>query len=459
MHLKVHFQHVNLSKPDKNLEFATSCIEALGSLINSTRETVPDLPPPRPYISPPHSDVVLFYGHTPLVTKIRSTLRCLLYQDQKKATICKQEHWSELLFHQVDWGAQEYSFLRTWSCKRIAYTKLSHGLLNTNMQNKKFYGNSDLCPCCSLHPETLQHVFTFPSPEVATFCHTKQDILWNNLHLINTPDAVGDSIKCGLMSLESRQPCSPARALLPAFVHQTSLRWEAFLRGRISFQWWSAFNLVADFDDWSCLKLACQLITFLLQYSQQLWIFWCGVLHGHTKEEHCQKHCAELLTQIKGACEEYAKDPFHIPSDWRRIFIRPFLSLANLDRDTLACWLRSYSEACQQHMLVTMQSQRQSKQFFSSFRHPKSCPPAPNISASQGKSDGEDDDSIRSVTVGSSSSGSTGPPESLTTEDDGSLRSTEDDDSIATFDSAILGYVPFAWFLWCPFTQPMGGVL
>jgi hypothetical protein len=91
-----------------------------------------------------------------------------------------------------------------------------------------------------------------------------------------------------------------------------------------------------------------------------------------------------------------------------------------------------------------MQSQRQSKQFFSSFRHPKSCPPVPNISASQGKSDGEDDDSIRSVTVGSSSCGSIGPPESLTTEDDGSLRSTEDDDSIATFDSAILGYVPFA---------------
>jgi hypothetical protein len=176
MHLKVHFQHVNLSKPDKSLESATSCIEALGSLINSTRETVPDLPPARSYIPPPHSDVVLFYGHTPLVTKIRSTLRCLLYQDQIKATICKQEHLSELLFHQVDWGAQEYSFLRTWSCKCIAYTKLSHGLLNTNMQNKKFYGNSDLCPCCSLHPETLQHVFTFPSPEVATFHHTKQDI-------------------------------------------------------------------------------------------------------------------------------------------------------------------------------------------------------------------------------------------------------------------------------------------
>ncbi len=360
--IKVSFTHYDLSKPSHDIAFATKCIQDLSDLITSTKEAIQDLPSSREYLPPPHSEVTLQFNGSPLTTRIRSTLRRALYENKILATICKQEGWTESLFHQVDWGACEYAMQRTWSCKRIAYTKLNHALLNTNAQNKKFYRKSDLCPCCSMSPETLTHVFTCPSPEVANFRNKQQEILWTNLNLIHTPDKVLHSIKAGIIGLASKQSRDD---FIPAFHHQTQLGWEALLRGRISFMWRTAFCSASEYDSKPNLKWAGQLVLFLLQYSQQLWNFRCGVLHGHSAEECRQKHRETLLTQIQMAYEEHNKDPFHIPSEWRRLFHRPFLSLALSDRDTLSCWLRSYSEACQQQMLLTQHLKATSKRYFS----------------------------------------------------------------------------------------------
>jgi len=88
---------------------------------------------------------------------------------------------------------------RAWSCTRITYTKLSHKLLNTNVQNHRFYGKSDRCPCCNILSETLLHVFNCLAPDILTFRHKQQTILWNNLSLIDTLSQVLDTIKCGIM--------------------------------------------------------------------------------------------------------------------------------------------------------------------------------------------------------------------------------------------------------------------
>jgi hypothetical protein len=41
----------------------------------------------------------------------------------------------------------------------LSYCKLLHGLLNTNVENKKYYGSPDVCPHCSDTQETFLHVF------------------------------------------------------------------------------------------------------------------------------------------------------------------------------------------------------------------------------------------------------------------------------------------------------------
>jgi len=437
--IAVSFTHYDLSKPSHDVAFATKSIQDLPDLITSTKEAMQDLPSSREYLPPPHSEVTFQFNGLPLTARIRSTLHRALYENQILATICKQEGWMELLFHQVDWGACKYAMQQTWSCKWIAYTKLSHKLLNTNVQNKKFYGKSNLCPCCSLSPETLTHVFTCPSPEVAGFCNKKQEILWTNLSLINTPENVLHSIKAGIIGLASTQSCDD---FIPAFHHQTQLGWEVLLRGRISFMWRTAFCSASDYDAKPNLTWAGQLVLFLLQYSQQLWIFCCRVLHGHNEEEYRQKHRENLLTQIQMAYDEHNKDPFHIPSEWRRLFHRPFLSLALSDCDTLSCWLQTYSEACQQQMLLTQHLKETSKHYFSggqkpsgSFLVPQQLPAEP--CAAQ-------DTPTRNCMSTISESPITSLQDDISSfEDDESASESDEERSIVSFDSIYLLEAPF----------------
>jgi hypothetical protein len=43
-----------------------------------------------------------------------------------------------------------------------------HHLMNTNRQNKLYYGSSDLCPCCHLAVESFSHVLSCCDPSAAT---------------------------------------------------------------------------------------------------------------------------------------------------------------------------------------------------------------------------------------------------------------------------------------------------
>ena len=67
-----------------------------------------------------------------------------MYRASVQVTICKQEGWSTHQFNQVDWLAHEFAFQSTWSSKWVTFTKLVHNLLNTNEQNYRFYGKSEM---------------------------------------------------------------------------------------------------------------------------------------------------------------------------------------------------------------------------------------------------------------------------------------------------------------------------
>jgi hypothetical protein len=97
-------------------------------------------------------------------------------------------------------------------------------------------------------------------------------------------------------------------------------------------------------------------------------------MHGHDKEESRQRQREDLLQQIQEAYEEYDKDPFCVPSDWRSLFHRPLHTYCLSDRDTLACWLKSYSEARQQQALLHTRQKEASKQFFARMQ-----PVAPSL--------------------------------------------------------------------------------
>jgi len=331
-------------------------------------------PSPQSYISPPNDSVTLYYQGKPLISKVVPTLRFSMYSEALRKTVRKQEQWTEVQFDSVDWPALEQALLSTWSCKRISYTKLSNKLLNTNAQNNRYYGKSDTCPCCHLARETIQHMLSCQAPEVVHFRTHQQEILRANLELIDTPSHLIDLIMLGINFQDiTPQPLHHSSQdidSLAAFTNQSILGWEAFMRGRISRTWQIAVAR-GHGSSKHTLKWAGKLITLLLHYSQQLWTFRCGVVHGRTTAESQQKQKLQLLQQVQAAYDEYRSDPFHIPSHWRSLFLRPFQNFSMSDRDTITCWLRSYSEAVQQQNLKEVKLQQQSKRFFNKSRGSK----------------------------------------------------------------------------------------
>jgi hypothetical protein len=376
--------------------------EDLGALINTHRDTPLSVPSEEEYINPQTNPVVLLYKGRPLVTTITKSLRYTLYSPAIIATICKQEQLTERQFDQIDWLAHKQAFQHSWSCKWIIYTKLAHKLLNTQVQNKKFYGNSDICHCCKSGSETLLHAFTCPSVEVTSFRQKQQIILWTALDNFPTPEPIIHQIRTGILQFEPLQSgaLQVDNAEISAYAHQTSLGWEAFLRGRISAYWRLEYQRLTDTDTKTSLKWASYLVLNILQYSHALWTFRCGVLHGHTQDENTKKHREDLLEQIRLAFEEYEVDPFHVPSDWRRLFFRPFHLFLSSDRDTLQCWLRSYSKAKQQQTLITQRVQKQAERFLISSSTSKTSPlnssldDSSEIDAESNSDDSDDDESI-----------------------------------------------------------------
>jgi hypothetical protein len=97
---------------------------------------------------------------------------------------------------------------------------------------------------------------------------------------------------------------------------------------------------------------------------------------------------ATLLLQVQSAYEAYRLDPFHIPSDWRRLFVRSHQSFSFSDCDTLTCWMRSYTEAVQQQAIIHVELQKRSKEFFGPFHVAR--PSRDSLSKSDEESDSEE---------------------------------------------------------------------
>jgi hypothetical protein len=428
----VTFQHLDLSN-GKGPPIPLHNIDQLGTEITNLQDSL-EPPPSEDYLNPPNNPVLMKYQGQPLLIKVKATLRQEMYLSAIQATICKQEDWSDLQFQLVDWAAHEYAFLRAWSCRRVTYTKLAHKLLPTNTHNKKLYGKSDLCPCCAAQPETLLHVLTCHADQAKTFRLTQQRILWKHLELIDTPDEILQAIQSGILHLEGsnltpRQFSAPVTA---AYRAQILLGWEPFLRGRISSSWRTVFSgedAVANPKQGQ--KWAGQLVGHLMNYSQQLWVFRCGIVHGHTIAENRQRHREELHRNVKAAYDEYLHDPFCVPTDWRHLFSKPIDLILHSDRDSLMCWLRSFSEARQLQDLASLRQASNAKQYFFPVQSPKPC-----TSSVLGASS-------PSSTIQKSSAGSS----KLHALDDNSWSESDDDstcESDSDSESSILDYNPFS---------------
>jgi hypothetical protein len=119
--------------------------------------------------------------------------------------IIRDTGWSIKQFHSIDWLAHEKAFLSLGRLRQISLCKIIHNLLCTNVKQERYYGHSNLCPCCNALSKTMVHLLTCPSDVALTIQQTAQQ----ELYKMETPTPIITAIPFGLSHL-----ANPALILL-----------------------------------------------------------------------------------------------------------------------------------------------------------------------------------------------------------------------------------------------------
>lgn len=148
--------------------------------------------------APPSHVITALYHGKPIITNLRKLITEEIYKLPLQLKIQQDNKWSSEQFNSIDWKLYKLALNRIPRSQRISITKLSHQLWNTNIQNQRFYGQSNLCPYCRDHPEDLDHVFTCGHSAATQARSTAFNDLKDSLRPI-TPPNVYDSIVDGLI--------------------------------------------------------------------------------------------------------------------------------------------------------------------------------------------------------------------------------------------------------------------
>ncbi len=290
----------------------------------------------------------------------------------------------------MDWEAFGDAFNHLQKGEQISFSKLTHGLLNTNSQNSKFYGKSGLCPCCSIHHETITHMLTCPNTDAVTYRNSMWQMLLTKLKALDTHRSILDCFEYGLsnwtgnhtsdMHAPTRGSVKPLDTLLTqAFNDQCDIGWEQFLRGRISIYWRRAYG--QSFQNsrhpgrhtdkaWSSA-----LIKLLLMYSRLVWKYRNGIIYGHNKIEEHNKKLESMQAEISKAFESYKADKFIISRHLSSLFDKPLQYVLNSDMDFLQNWLHTYKEAVSTQQMLHQQQSLAAQTFFQPRRRVHQNPP------------------------------------------------------------------------------------
>jgi hypothetical protein len=162
----------------------------------------------------------------------------------------KDNSWNNEQFHSISWSAYHQAIKKIPRSHRISISKLSHQLWNTNCQNQKYYGESNLCPICNVTPESIDHLYKCEHPSAVANFQDKLASFKRSLRL-KTPNEIVEHIITGNTHWHSNfTPRSPTigsrlpalQKLNQAFEAQSELGWAAFLRDRISSCWLAAYR-------------------------------------------------------------------------------------------------------------------------------------------------------------------------------------------------------------------------
>ncbi len=162
--------------------------------------------------------------------------------------------WEKITYDSVDWATFGEVFTKLLKGKQMSYTKLTHGLLNTNEQNFKFYNGNRNCPCFLNKSGTITHLFTCQETKTKANHTVLLDKLNTTLAKLGTHKCILLCIQYGLNTYERNQ-------------HDHSNDNHAPTYG-------SLHPLGTTLTQASWIP---SLIIHILDYSAALWTYWNGV--------------------------------------------------------------------------------------------------------------------------------------------------------------------------------------
>jgi hypothetical protein len=333
----------------------------------------------------PGYSIRLIHDGSTITTRLYSTMSVALHRRGFITYLQTKHGWSDYVFNLIQWDAHEKAFKNLPRHKKIAMAKLIHNLVNTNLQNQKFYGKSPLCPSCQTSEETWAHVFTCGSKGSIESRIIALQVLQKDLAAINTPEEVIAAITHGMEMWERSQThpqlpvhaltagslCGPKVLLTAAFTDQFhSIGWQHILMGRLSRHWGTAVAMFKKEpnDATSNTKWTSQAIACFWKYLRSEWAYRNTVVHGSNDQEMAEKIKKAATDKITDFYNTFRTTPNFILSRHRYLFTsRTLDQRLKLDIDSLNCWIRSVEDAIQALQHHNNQQRLQSDRFFAPF--------------------------------------------------------------------------------------------
>jgi hypothetical protein len=155
----------------------------------------------------PLSHVIsVFHNNKELTDDLYPTIKDLVYTKPLKEKLQKDNSWGEDEFQSVDWDAFHTTIRRTPRSHRISITKLSHQLWNTNLQNNKYYNQSDKCPICQSAMEDINHLFHCPHPSASN--NRTEAIHHHQNHPTLHSSRNSRNLECQPQSVDNNRTCT-----------------------------------------------------------------------------------------------------------------------------------------------------------------------------------------------------------------------------------------------------------
>jgi hypothetical protein len=211
-------------------------------------------------------------------------------------------------FDKVDWPQVHWTLneevlrlFQVWACKQV----MNIAATNKNLCWRHRNGQSNKCPCCTIHMEMVEHILLCPKDGRIEAFRLATTALERWLNEADTDSDLADCIveyvqQQGTVTMEEVVQEAPHRFWTMGLSHD-KIGWRRFLEGMISKEITVVqrqFNALngsrVSLEKWSS-----GLITWLLEITHRQCLYWNYIVHDPVSGEIANARKEELLLEIE----------------------------------------------------------------------------------------------------------------------------------------------------------------